>query len=662
MQNSEHLQDPGRSITEAETAILDEVQRLLLQQLQEASTGFTKRSEVAREMTSSLVAARTAEDKQLLASDEAVAQGLTERIYEEAVQLEKQQQRPYFARFEIEEEAPSGSMRASEFKIGYRANPAARIVDWRQAPLARLYYEYQEGEEFSETIRDREREGVVTLRRQLEITQGELRRISCPQGTFIKDETGVWKEVVAGQNRTARSYGKLPSILSLITPEQFRLITEDSLTAVILQGLAGSGKTTVALHRLSWMLFNIPDISPTECSVIVRTHPLQAYIKASLASLELQEVPVLLFEEWMKQKLRLDHVVQRDHHHQPLLSAEAVAALEEGWTLFDFKAASTEKLTDLRRLGATFCRSVGLRTAIQHRANASVLQRSFAECADRLDSGNLEGADYTVLLRLSQLGTPQKFTSARRAPLVVDEVQDYTALELACLVGSVKEYADLTLVGDISQQSDVVDSFPGWHSLISLRSEERNKFTFVELVIGHRSTLPIMRLAHALSPSASKPEPLEGRTGKVPQLVLTANEQDGISFICDWIEKSLEREPNSLIAVLCRDTDDARYAAGMLKPRFGDLLRHWTSGSFSLEEGVMIAEISKVKGLEFPSVLIWNPTSRSFTQSRQDQALLYIGVSRAEEELCIVSWQKPTQLLTSVDKSLLRHLDLRPEE
>jgi DNA helicase II / ATP-dependent DNA helicase PcrA len=651
------------TVIQEEEGILDGVIETLQTLQENASTDLNKRSETAREITSSLVAARNAEEKQLLASDEAVAQGLKERRYEETLALEKQLIRPYFARFEIEEELASGKMKTSEFKLGYRANAEARIVDWRQAPLAKLYYEYQEGDEFAEIIRDREREGTLTLRRQLEIDKGQLKRITCSEGTFIRGDNGTWHVGSGRGTGVARSYGKLPSVLSLITPEQFRLITEDASSAVILQGLAGSGKTTVALHRLSWLNFNQAPHEPSHSTVIVRTDPLKAYIVASLPALDLNDVPVETFEEWLAKQLGLKEPLYRGEQ-VAYDSTQGLQVLESAWKQNLPIKRQDSTVGTLRNAAAKLVLSEEFLNSDAFVELSQKEQESIHTLAERLQADDLFPIDYALLTRFLQILEEPHLRESRRPRefLVVDEVQDYTALELACIVGAAKEFSDLTLVGDTSQQSESADSFLGWHSLTQMRAHERSRFTFVELEIVHRSTLPIMKLAQAVSPAENKGSVPEGRAGKVPQLVLTNSEQEGVEFVGDWIDRLLEKDPSTLIAVLCRDAEDARLAASLLKPRFRETLRHWNSGSFSLEEGIIITEIRKVKGLEFPSVVLWNPSSKKYTDTKTDRALLYIGISRAEEDLCIVSWQRLTRHLSTIRQGLARIIDLRQVE
>ena len=71
-----------------------------------------------------------------------------------------------------------------------------QIVDWRNAPVSRIYYRYEEGDDYEEEIAGRRVEGMVEARRNVSIARGNLRRIGTPQGTYLKDARGAWVQAV----------------------------------------------------------------------------------------------------------------------------------------------------------------------------------------------------------------------------------------------------------------------------------------------------------------------------------------------------------------------------------------------------------------------------------------------------------------------------------
>ncbi len=244
---------------------------------------------------------------------------------------------PYFGRMVLEEDLGK-EQRKREVLIGRStyldAKTGIRIVDWRDAPVSRLYYRYQEGDEYEEEFGGREVFGEIVTRRTVAINEGELRRIGAPQGTFIRRRDGTWlragesaRRLAGGQGAAMRAEehhrpGKLgvgrdgdgrddrflPEITALIDPRQFELITAADSGLVVIQGGAGSGKTTIGLHRLAYL--NYQDkrrFRPDQMLVMVFNEALKRYISRVLPALGVQGVPVTTYEQWAS-RLRDKHL------------------------------------------------------------------------------------------------------------------------------------------------------------------------------------------------------------------------------------------------------------------------------------------------------------------------------------------------------------------
>ena len=102
---------------------------------------------------------------------------------------------PYFAHMRLREHGKS-----RDVMIGKRGfidrQSNVQIVDWRNAPISRIYYRYEEGDDYEEEIAGRRVEGMVEARRNISIAKGNLRRIGAPQGTYLKNASGGWVEAV----------------------------------------------------------------------------------------------------------------------------------------------------------------------------------------------------------------------------------------------------------------------------------------------------------------------------------------------------------------------------------------------------------------------------------------------------------------------------------
>jgi DNA helicase-2/ATP-dependent DNA helicase PcrA len=229
---------------------------------------------------------------------------------------------PYFGHLRLDEK-DRGERDVLIGKTTYIDGAAGiRIVDWRHAPVSQIYYRYEEGAEYEETFGEREVEGKVLARRTVTIDEGELLRISAPQATFVLRENG-WRtiavqatELAGGQGTAmrpedmrgalgvgvtfaAREDRHLPEIAALLDPRQFDLISRPESGIVVIQGGAGSGKTTIGVHRMAFLAYNARHrFAPDKMLVIVGSPALRAYISEVLPALGIGGVQVETFSEW----------------------------------------------------------------------------------------------------------------------------------------------------------------------------------------------------------------------------------------------------------------------------------------------------------------------------------------------------------------------------
>ena len=296
------------SLAEEDQQFIEEEERLyyetiesLAEQLPEVRSKKIFSNLAARELTSQVVNEWKFEERQPLVSDEAVAHKVSDIRKESDSVLEELIEEPYFGRVVTTEEDGE----EVSFKIGKKSNIEAGIVDWRNGPISGLFFNYKQGEDFFETINERERSGRIKIRRTYKTDKGVLIQISTPDGVFRLIESGWVKleteqEIAAHRSRGLQSNEKrLPNILSLITNEQFEMITTDPKRPVIIQGSAGSGKTTVALHRLGWLLHKGNSHARAENTrVIVMNKSLQIYVSSTLPSMGINGVDAVTFNSW----------------------------------------------------------------------------------------------------------------------------------------------------------------------------------------------------------------------------------------------------------------------------------------------------------------------------------------------------------------------------
>jgi len=657
----------------AEEAVFSTVTSSIEAQIGRAELRLFQENQRARALTSEIHETRRVEDKALLASDEGVSHALKDSKREELETLKKQLDNPYFARISLEEEEANGSTKIIEYKLGFAANPDLRIIDWRRAPISKLYYEYKEGDDYLEEILGRERSGRVLLRNRIEVERGGLKTVQNRFGTFHWNaKTATWESGTGSMHRRKSTDSHLPEILSLITAEQFRSITVDADTAILIQGVAGSGKTTVALHRLAWLLHN--DNSPlksNECVFLMLSPALRRYVENSLPSAGISGVGVRTYHEWAGRTLK------RLQSDAEFVLARPSAPPPAGVQRVK-RSLAVLKALEARLRGATRQSSVTMealqRDIIDILSNPApiiaadetrliseaTVREALAWSRNNFATGVFDWADDGLLLRACQLRTGgvinEKGEFGTYGHVIVDEVQDLSPIELSTIIGAVKNHKDLTLVGDTSQNIDEHGSFPGWEKLRKHWNFSGDMSKYVSLEVSHRSTLPIMRLAdHIQQRSLVK----TGRSGRVPIWFRTRNESQGIEYVLKWLSKAVELYPSMVTAVICSTPEEAKFAYKMLQPTFGQLVRLGDAYSFSFEEGILVTDVHQVKGLEFFSVLLWNPSAQSYGSHDYGRNLLYVAVTRAEENLCLVTWGRPASALPTFGASkLVRSMDM----
>jgi DNA helicase-2/ATP-dependent DNA helicase PcrA len=287
------------------------------------------------------------QDEELVALRDEIGEARLEDVPALVAQMERMQQvaltradlqtflvdprSPYFGHLRLRERVAGRGEIERDIFIGRATFTDAKariyIVDWRNAPVSELYYRYSEGSDYEETFGEREVEGDIVARRTVTIKDGELRRVASGQGIWVKQKGG-WRRTdvplreLAGGERTAtrpvprrgvlgaaaeeqqRLDRHLPEIAALIDPRQFEIMTARHSGVVVIQGGAGSGKTTIGLHRLAYLNYAHPDRFPAKRMVVVtQGTALAAYIGQVLPALGVPGVRVLTFQEWAEKEL-----------------------------------------------------------------------------------------------------------------------------------------------------------------------------------------------------------------------------------------------------------------------------------------------------------------------------------------------------------------------
>ena len=223
-------------------------------------------------------------------------------------------QLPYFAHMQLESNG-----RVRDIMLGQTtlidSKHEVNVVDWREAPIAQIFFHYAEGEDYEQETPDRTIEGTLTKRRILAFDHGELVQIQTADQTLRRNRAGDWSRdddtvrpsLAGGEGGllakriigTGQSGEKMPVISSLLDEQQYEALTHDPEQPLLILGGAGCGKTTVALHRLAHLAYGEPETySAKRLLVIVPEEGLVRLTRALLAELAMEGVGVTTVDDW----------------------------------------------------------------------------------------------------------------------------------------------------------------------------------------------------------------------------------------------------------------------------------------------------------------------------------------------------------------------------
>ena len=216
-------------------------------------------------------------------------------------QLRLSEKSPYFARLDFtpaEDEEQNvrhlTGLRAGERtsvylgRWGVIKTPEYKIcvADWR-SPMANLYYSGQSGAVHYDAP-DGPVHGELSLKRMFTVEDGALVSM---QNTGVVGQEKYLTDALS-QVTTAR----LREVVTTIQAEQNVVIRHDPYTPLFVQGIAGSGKTTIALHRIAWILYSLQKTLVPQQLLILAPNPLfLSYISRVLPDLGVNEVRQMTF-------------------------------------------------------------------------------------------------------------------------------------------------------------------------------------------------------------------------------------------------------------------------------------------------------------------------------------------------------------------------------
>ena len=589
---------------------------------------------------------------------------------------------PYFGRIDFLEKKENSKVMPIYIGIHTFYDPDSRatlIHDWR-APDSSMFYDHELGEAGYRSPSG-EIKGVISLKRQYRIRGGKME--------FMIESALTVHDDILQKELSSNADDKMKNIVATIQREQNRIIRNEDIRTLIIQGVAGSGKTSIALHRIAYLLYTFRDsISSKDILIISPNKVFSDYISNVLPELGEETVPETSMEQI------LSGVLEHKYKYQTYFGLVNELLEKPSSSLIDriaykasfgfiseldkfilhientyFKAADV-KLTKYITIPAPFIEEQYLRF------NRYPIRRRFDAMADyMLDMLKIQYA-FTVTtagrnllkkeIRLMFAGNndiqvykdffkwtnnPGMFKMRKGHTLEYSDLAPLAYLHLALegngnqpfrvkhlLIDEMQDYSPIqykviqklfpcrkTVLGDAGQSVNPYGSSTAETIQKSLTASE-----IMKLCKSYRSTFEITDFAQKIHPNAEL-EPVT-RHGEKPQILQFGSAVEELSGIMGLISTYRKSGYKSL-GIICKTEQQARKMADMLKSYANDI-SFLSSQSSAFVQGIVITSAHMAKGLEFDEVIIPQTDERNY-RSEIDKSMLYVAVTRAMHRLTL---------------------------
>lgn len=589
---------------------------------------------------------------------------------------------PYFGRIDFLEKKENSKVMPIYIGIHTFYDPESRatlIHDWR-APVSSMFYDHELGEAGYRSPSG-EIKGVISLKRQYRIRGGKME--------FMIESALTVHDDILQKELSSNADDKMKNIVATIQREQNRIIRNEDIRTLIIQGVAGSGKTSIALHRIAYLLYTFRDsISSKDILIISPNKVFSDYISNVLPELGEETVPETSMEQILSGVLEHKYKYQtyfrlvNELLEKPSSSLIDRIAYKASFGFISeldkfilhientyFKAADV-KLTKYITIPAPFIEEQYLRF------NRYPIRRRFDAMADyMLDMLKIQYA-FTVTtagrnllkkeIRLMFAGNndiqvykdffkwtnnPGMFKMRKGHTLEYSDLAPLAYLHLALegngnqpfrvkhlLIDEMQDYSPIqykviqklfpcrkTVLGDAGQSVNPYGSSTAETIQKSLTASE-----IMKLCKSYRSTFEITDFAQKIHPNAEL-EPV-ARHGEKPQILQFGSAVEELSGIMGLISTYRKSGYKSL-GIICKTEQQARKMADMLKSYANDI-SFLSSQSSAFVQGIVITSAHMAKGLEFDEVIIPQTDERNY-RSEIDKSMLYVAVTRAMHRLTL---------------------------
>ncbi|MFN7024661.1 MAG: HelD family protein [Pseudorhizobium sp.] len=605
--------------------------------------------------------------------------------------LQKLRRSPYFGRVNFARSSAPGS--EAPFYIGvhdFRDDVSGQtfVYDWR-APVSSLFYDFEAGPA-SYQAPGGKIEGLVGLKRQFRITDGHLEMMLDSSVNIIDD--------VLQQELGRASDEGMKNIVATIQRDQNAIIRDADAHSLIIQGVAGSGKTSIALHRIAFLLYRFKEtLSSRDILIISPNKVFAAYIGNVLPELGEEQVAEIgmdqLADQLLEGRFRFQSLFEQTtdllRQKDPALierikaksSAQFIQQIDSYAEEVDAQSfQAVEWRSGLNRIVPAWHfqetwdrhRRLPLAQRVAEVVNATQ-HKVFMHYKYELRPNEIKvlreavrAMTRPITLRAAYKGLfdwleqPSLF-KRKGAQLEHSDVFPLIYLKMKLhgvdnpfqevkhlLVDEMQDYSNVqyavlsrlfscrkTILGDATQSVNPYGGSDAEQIQGILKASAP-----VKLTRSYRSTWEIMQFALAISPNDDL-EPMK-RHGEAPKIVTTASANGAIVQIIEDI-KGLYRSQHRSLAVICKTEAEAAVLHRKLLA-FGLDVQLVGPGSSGFSTGALVCTAHVAKGLEFDRVVVADAGARIY-QTELDRNLLYVACTRAMHMLTVIVVGTPSPLL-----------------
>lgn len=556
-----------------------------------------------------------------------------ENVDKQVYLLENMIKSPYFARIDFKFEDTPHYEKIYIGRASLEDDDAKEIVvyDWR-APIASVFYRYTLGDVHYEAPLGRIN-GHVNLKRQYEIKESKLEYFF---DTDIQIVDEFLKKLLS-QNASS----KMKAIIETIQKDQDVVIRDMDNELMMVQGVAGSGKTSIALHRAAYLMYQglTDKLSYSNIMIISPSSLFEQYISSVLPELGEHHVNSMIFEELIEDILghlkiqsryRFLENMMTNAHDRPIIKA-----CIEYKTSIHFKSLLDRYIDELKMSGRgiddvfTIYKSLitdpNLIPRLSRIANTRPPSSEILDYTrENLESPVVHYDDAIVLayLHLKLLGNDAYKVIKQ---VVIDEAQDYYPLHFECL-NLLFPKAKFTVLGDVNQTLEKQEKIELYEQIKNIFNKKRA--SLISMNKSFRCTNEILQ--YSLKFLGREPDIRSfNRQGVRPQVYGSQDQKGHVEEILSEIKVSKEMGYQS-IGLLCKSEKNAYQIYDALKDKID--IQIIEPDTISTLHGVFIIPVYLSKGLEFDSVLICDVSSENYN-TIDDRNLLYIACTRALHRL-----------------------------